>query len=114
MPNKRFQLAQEDGALTQARRQNLKAYPMSPQEAAKVICEAHTRTAHNDRGFTVDWGPPPDFTKIEGGTCTGKRGRSSASGRAWKADRVPPARGWRDHPPCRIRPDVLIMGVFLW
>ena len=66
MPNKRFQLAQEDGALTQARRQNLKAYPMSPQQAAKVICEAHTRTVEGKRGFTVDWVIPPDFTKVDG------------------------------------------------
>jgi hypothetical protein len=58
MPNKRYQLAQEDGALTQARRQNLKDHPMSPQEAAKVICEAHTRTVDNDRGFYGGLGSP--------------------------------------------------------
>jgi hypothetical protein len=67
MPNKRFQLAQEDGALTQARRQNLKDHPMSPQQAAKVICQAHTRTTTDGgRDFTVDWGIPPDFTVVDG------------------------------------------------
>jgi hypothetical protein len=35
MPNKRFQLTQENGALTRVRRKNLKAHPMSPMEAAK-------------------------------------------------------------------------------
>jgi hypothetical protein len=34
MPNKRFAETREDGALSQARRDNLKAHPMSPAEAA--------------------------------------------------------------------------------
>jgi hypothetical protein len=33
-----------DGSLTRVRRKNVKAYLMSTIEAAKLLCEAHTRT----------------------------------------------------------------------
>jgi hypothetical protein len=66
MPNKRFQLTQEEGELTRGRRKNIRAYPVSPIEAAKLLCEAHTKTIEAGRGFTVDWGAPPDFIKIDG------------------------------------------------
>jgi hypothetical protein len=42
-----------------------KAHPMSPVEAAKLICESHARTVESERGFAVDWGgAPPDLTRI--------------------------------------------------
>jgi hypothetical protein len=65
MPNKRFQLTQEDGALTRVRRKNLSAHPMSPMEAAKFAMQDPHRTVEARRGFTVDWGTP-DFNKIDG------------------------------------------------
>jgi hypothetical protein len=39
---------------------------MSSQEVAKLVCEAHTRAVNDERGFTVGWGAPPDFTRIDG------------------------------------------------
>jgi hypothetical protein len=64
MPNKRFQLTQENGTLARVRRKNLKAHPMSPMEAAKFLCETHTWKIQS--GFTIDWSAPPDFVKIDG------------------------------------------------
>ena len=43
MPNKRYQLAQEEGALTRKRQENLKAHPMGIREAVRIICEGAMR-----------------------------------------------------------------------
>lgn len=38
---------------------------MSPQEAARVICEVHTAPG-GAKGFTVEFGTPPNFMKVDG------------------------------------------------
>jgi hypothetical protein len=65
MPNKRFQNTQDDGALTRKRRENLKAHPMSPREAARFLCEVHTTADENRFGFDIHWSTP-DFAKVDG------------------------------------------------
>jgi hypothetical protein len=65
MPNKRFQLSQQDGQLTRTRRKNLKAHPMSPLEAARFLCQAHTARGDDAHGFVVEW-HTPDFNMIDG------------------------------------------------
>jgi hypothetical protein len=64
---------------------NLKANPMSPMEAAKVVCEAHTRTITGERGFTVDWGAPARFHYDRGGYRGIGRGQMDDEGRTPQA-----------------------------
>jgi hypothetical protein len=67
MPNKRFQLTQEEGALTRKRRQNLNTHPMELREAIRIICEVHTVDApESPHGFAIDFGVPPDFVQVDG------------------------------------------------
>jgi hypothetical protein len=42
MANKRYQETQDAGESSRKLRANLRDHPMSPQEAARVICEVHT------------------------------------------------------------------------
>ena len=53
MPNKRYQLAQEEGALTRKRQENLKAHPMGNREAVRIPCEVHTVASDGPHGFEV-------------------------------------------------------------
>jgi hypothetical protein len=62
--NKRFQQTQDDGAETKKRRADLVGNPMTPAEAAHVICSVHTRDG-GARGFTIDWSTP-NFVEIDG------------------------------------------------
>jgi hypothetical protein len=66
MPNKRFQLTQEEGALTGKRQENLKAHPMGIREAVRIICEVHTAASDGAHGFDVDFYRPPNFLKVDG------------------------------------------------
>lgn len=64
MPNKRFQDTQDAGERTRKLRENLTAFPVSPQEAARIVCEMHTGV-DGDR-VRVNFMMPPDFTKVDG------------------------------------------------
>src|SRR4051812_28574619 len=65
MPNKRFHLTQEEGALARKSQENLKAHPMGLREAIRIVCDAHTSDADGPRGFALV-GIPPDFVKVDG------------------------------------------------
>jgi hypothetical protein len=64
MPNKRFQLTQEDGE--RKRWENLKAHPIGLREAFRMICEVHTQASNGPHGFDLDFNRPPDFVKVDG------------------------------------------------
>jgi hypothetical protein len=64
MPNNRFREMQDEGGRTRRRKQNLKTHPMSPAEAARIVCEAHTFV--RDGKSWVNFEVPPDFTKLDG------------------------------------------------
>ena len=63
MANKRYQETQDAGESSRKLRINLREHPMSPQEAARVICEIHTPPG-GAKGFTVEFGTPPNFMKV--------------------------------------------------
>ncbi len=65
MPNNRYRSTQDAGEITRKRRENLKAHPMSPQEAARFLCEVHTKPIQSGRRFAIDWGPV-NFVEVEG------------------------------------------------
>ena len=65
MANKRYQETQDAGESSRKLRANLREHPMSPQEAARVICDVHTGPG-GPKGFTVAFGTPPDFVKVDG------------------------------------------------
>ena len=65
MANKRYQESQDAGESIRKLRASLREHPMSPQEAARVICEVHTAPG-GPRGFMVNFGTPPDFVKVDG------------------------------------------------
>jgi hypothetical protein len=65
MAKKRYQETQDAGESSRKLRTNLREHPMSPQEAARVICDVHTGPG-GTKGFTVAFGTPPDFMKVDG------------------------------------------------
>jgi hypothetical protein len=58
MPNKRFQLTQEDGERTRKRWENFKAHPMGLREAIRIICEVHPADSVGPQGFAMTSGFP--------------------------------------------------------
>jgi hypothetical protein len=65
MANNRYRLTQDEATLMRTRQQNLRAHPMSPREAARMICELHTSVGDDGRVHVNFW-MTPDFTTING------------------------------------------------
>lgn len=65
MANNRYRDMQAAGERARQVRQNLTAHPMSPREAAELICGVHI-VASGPKGFGIDFGRPPDFAKVDG------------------------------------------------
>jgi hypothetical protein len=65
MASKRYQETRDAGESSRKLRASLHDHPMSPQEAARVICDVHTGPG-GPKGFTVAFGTPPDFVKVDG------------------------------------------------
>jgi hypothetical protein len=61
MPNKRYQDMLDEGERQRAKQRALERHPLTPQDAARILCLVHTAS---DGGPIT--GVIPDFTNLDG------------------------------------------------